>query len=51
MEIDCPKCEQTIDLDKYDMPQRACDDMEITCENETCEHDFSVGWYPTAEIR
>ena len=51
MNINCPYCDTEIDLDNYDMPNNACDDMEITCENESCESDFKVGWYATAEVR
>ena len=51
MYIECPKCTQEIDLDGYDMPNNACDSMEIECENEECQEEFAVGWYATAEIR
>ena len=51
MEINCPACDKEIDLDNYNMPDRACDDMDITCENEECQEEFVVGWYATAEVR
>ena len=51
MDINCPVCGTNIDLDNYDMPDKACDNMDITCENESCEEEFMVGWYATAEIR
>ncbi len=51
MDIDCPKCGKNIDLDNYNLPDRACDDTDIVCENEGCEEKFKVGWFATAEIR
>ncbi len=51
MKIKCPSCKTEIDLDNYDLPQNACDDVEIDCENEDCEETLTVGWYATAELR
>ena len=51
MKIDCPVCGKTIDLSNYNMPDLACDDMDIECENEDCGEEFRVGWYATAELR
>ena len=51
MEIKCPKCNKLIDLDNYDLPNRACDDAEIECSNESRQENFMVGWYATAELR
>ena len=49
MEIDCPECEKTNELDCDDTPEAACDDTEYTCKH--CEHEFKIGWYATAELR
>ena len=49
MEIECPKCDTLIEFDSGELPDRACDDEEITCEK--CNHEFLVGWYATAELR
>ena len=49
MEIDCPECEKTNELDCDDTPEAACDDTEYTCKY--CEHPFMIGWYATAELR
>ncbi len=49
MNIDCPHCDKYIDLDNFDLPQRACDDEEIECPH--CEKTLTVGWYATAELR
>ena len=49
MEIECPKCDTLIEFDSGELPERACDDAEVSCEK--CEYEFLVGWYATAEIR
>ena len=49
-EIDCPKCEKTIDdVESEDIPGRACDDAVLECPH--CEHEFKFGWTTTLETR
>jgi predicted Zn finger-like uncharacterized protein len=49
MIIECPNCEQDVNVESEDLPERACDDMEIDCGK--CGHTFSIGWYAELEIR
>jgi len=49
MEIECPECEKTQELDWDDLPERACDDEDYECRY--CEYQFKIGWYATAELR
>jgi len=49
MDIDCPKCGKNNELDSDDLTGDACDSDDFECGY--CEHEFSIGWYATAELR
>lgn len=49
MNIECPDCGFDIKLNTEDLPERACDEVEIECG--TCRCLIIVGWYPVAEIK
>ena len=49
MQVDCPYCENEINLECEDLPNNACDDLEI--EYPHCDEHLKVGWYAEAEVR
>lgn len=48
MEIDCPNCNETLEVDGEDLQDRACDSTNCKCSK--CGHEFLIGWYAEVEI-
>ena len=49
MKIECPKCNEYYIVDIDFLPFKACDDMDVFCDD--CGHGFAIGWVATIEIR
>jgi len=49
MEIECPECKKTNEVEGDDLPANACDDIEFECSY--CQHNFMIGWFADVELR
>ena len=47
--IDCPHCDNTIEVEGEDLPDRSCDEFSVTCDH--CENVFLAGWVAELEHR
>ncbi|MDH3354497.1 MAG: hypothetical protein OEL79_04700 [Chromatiales bacterium] len=46
--IECPECGKDHFFDNEDLPDRACDGDDFTCDY--CNTKLKLGWYATAEL-
>jgi hypothetical protein len=51
MHIDCPECGKKNDLTNSDLSTYSSLNTAYKCKIEDCNHVFSIGWNPVAEIR
>ncbi|WP_299948890.1 hypothetical protein [uncultured Microbulbifer sp.] len=49
MFFECEDCLKQADIEIEDLPDHACDDVDLRCEN--CGVVFIVGWEAVIEIR
>lgn len=49
MDIECPECETSNDVEGDDLPDCACDSSSFECRH--CGAKFKIGWYATVEVR